>query len=223
MGFCSAAFRAVGAFCAVLSISSASAEGVASTSAGASLAFNSALLNAERVNQQGLASLRSERLIKIATPLARKGVGAGQLITDARALNALPAATGGSQWSCLSEALYFEARGETIKGQIAVAEVILNRVASSRFPDTVCGVVKQGTGRKFACQFTYTCDGRPERINEPAAYERVGKIARMMLNGAPRTLAGGATFYHTTAVRPRWASKFRRTARLGVHLFYARS
>jgi len=62
-----------------------------------------------------------------------------------------------------------------------------------------------------------------DTITEVSAYERVGKIARMMLNGAPRTLSGGATFYHTTAVNPSWARKFRRTARHGVHLFYARS
>ncbi|WP_040817094.1 cell wall hydrolase [Litoreibacter arenae] len=217
------ALRAVGALCVAMSVNSAVADGVASTSSGTSLAFNSALLQAERMNREGLASLQPERLIKISTPVGRKGVGAGKLITDAATLRALPAATGGQQWRCLAEALYFEARGETVKGQIAVAEVILNRVSSSRFPDTVCGVIKQGTGRKYACQFTYTCDGHPERISEPAAFDRVGKIARMMLNGAPRNLSGGATFYHTTAVNPRWARKFRRTARHGVHLFYARS
>ena len=223
MGFCNAAFRAVSAFCVIFSVGSASADGVASTSSGASLAFNLALLNAERVHQEGLASLQPERLVRISTPVGRNGVGAGNLITDAGTLRALPSAKGGPQWSCLTEALYFEARGETVRGQIAVAEVILNRVSSSRFPDTVCGVIRQGTGRKFACQFTYTCDGRPENVSEPAAFDRVGKIARMMLNGAPRKLSGGATFYHTTAVNPRWARKFRRTARHGVHLFYARS
>ncbi len=223
MGFCRTAFSAVGAVCVALSVGSASADGVTSSSAGASLAFNSAILRAEKAHQDGIAGLQPERLLKISTPVGRKGAGAGKLITDAKLLKALPPATGGPQWRCLSEALYFEARGETVKGQIAVAEVILNRVASSRFPDTVCGVINQGTGRKYACQFTYTCDGRPEHVSEPAAYVRVGKIARMMLNGAPRSLSGGATFYHTTAVNPRWASKFRRTARHGVHLFYARS
>ena len=201
-------------------LSMAQAEGLASSNA---LAFNPNLLKAERVQRAGLGAVTSERLVKISTPLGRVGGGNGKLITTVSGLAALPAATGGPQWRCLSEALYFEARGETVKGQIAVAEVILNRVASSRFPDTVCGVINQGTGRKYACQFTYTCDGRPENITEVSAYERVGKIARMMLNGAPRTLSGGATFYHTTAVNPSWARKFRRTARHGVHLFYARS
>ncbi|WP_417241493.1 cell wall hydrolase [Celeribacter sp.] len=132
----------------------------------------------------------------------------------------LPQASGGEAWECLSEALYFEARGESVKGQFAVAEVILNRVSSPAFPDTVCGVVNQGTGKKYQCQFTYTCDGQAEAIHEPKAYTRVGKVARLMLDGAPRRLTEGATHYHTTAVNPRWARKFPRTAQIGVHFFY---
>ena len=131
-----------------------------------------------------------------------------------------PKAKGGADLKCLSEALYFEARGESVKGQFAVAEVILNRVDSARYPDTVCGVIKQGTGRKFACQFTYTCDGRAEVIRERRAYERVAKVARLMLDGAPRILTDGATYYHTTAVNPRWARALKRTAAIGVHRFY---
>lgn len=131
-----------------------------------------------------------------------------------------PAATGGEEWRCLAEALYFEARGESIKGQFAVAEVILNRVDSQLYPDTICGVVHQGTGRKYQCQFTFTCDGNPEHIAEPRAFKRVGKVARLMLSGAPKVLTGGATHYHTRAVSPSWARKFARTAAIGVHLFY---
>ncbi|SLN30533.1 Spore cortex-lytic enzyme precursor [Roseovarius litorisediminis] len=127
---------------------------------------------------------------------------------------------GGPQWKCLSEALYFEARGESVKGQFAVAEVILNRVDSPRFPDTVCEVINQGTGRKFACQFTYTCDGHKEVIAEPQAYKRVGKVAQLMINGGPRELTRGATHYHTRAVSPKWSRKFPRTATIGVHHFY---
>jgi len=135
-------------------------------------------------------------------------------------LSSLPKASGGAEWRCLSEALYFEARGESIKGQFAVAEVIMNRVDSARFPGSVCNVINQGTGRKFACQFTYTCDGHKEVISEPRAFQRVGKVAKIMLNGAPRELTGGATYYHTNAVRPRWSRKFARTTTIGVHHFY---
>lgn len=131
-----------------------------------------------------------------------------------------PKASGGDQWKCLSEALYFEARGETVKGQFAVAEVILNRVKSSRFPGSLCSVINQGTGKKYQCQFTYTCDGNAEVIAEPRAYEEVGKIARAVLDGKVPDLTDGATYYHTTAVSPRWSRVFTRTAKIGVHLFY---
>ncbi len=93
-------------------------------------------------------------------------------------LDQQPVATGGKQWECLSEALYFEVRGETEKGQFAVAEVVINRVASARFPDTVCGVINQGSGRKYQCQFTYTCDGLPEDITNKTAFNDVSKVAQ---------------------------------------------
>ncbi|MEO0751526.1 MAG: cell wall hydrolase [Pseudomonadota bacterium] len=128
----------------------------------------------------------------------------------------------GADWRCLAEALYFEARGESVKGQFAVAEVILNRVDNPDFPDTVCNVVHQGTGRKYQCQFTYTCDGHKEVINEPRAFDQVGKIAHLMVEGAPRPLTKGATHYHTRAVSPRWSRVYPRVATIGVHHFYKR-
>jgi spore germination cell wall hydrolase CwlJ-like protein len=131
-----------------------------------------------------------------------------------------PKAKGDANWRCLSEALYFEARGETVKGQFAVAEVIMNRVDSANFPGNVCGVIKQGTGRKYQCQFTYTCDGSPETIHEPVAYDRVSKVARAVLDGRAPALTAGATHYHTKAVNPRWARVFTKTVSIGVHVFY---
>ncbi len=135
-------------------------------------------------------------------------------------LDAQPKAAGDENWECLSEALYFEARGETVKGQFAVAEVIMNRVASQRYPNSLCGVIRQGTGKKFQCQFTYTCDGHKEVIREKKAFERVSKVARAVIDGAVADLTAGATHYHTTAVRPRWSRTFTRTAQIGVHMFY---
>lgn len=135
-------------------------------------------------------------------------------------IDRLPRATGGKDWGCLTEALYFEARGETVKGQFAVAEVILNRVKSGRFPDSVCGVIHQGTGKRYQCQFTYTCDGQAETIHEPAAFARVGKVARLILDGKSDALTAGATHYHTTNVSPRWSRVYKRTAKIGVHIFY---
>ena len=131
-----------------------------------------------------------------------------------------PFKPGGKDWECLTEALYFEARGEKVPGIFAVAEVILNRVDSGYYPDTICGVVNQGTGKKYQCQFSYTCDGLPEVVAEPKAWQKVGKIARAMLDGAPRRLTNGATHYHTRAVSPFWSKKFPVTANIGYHIFY---
>ncbi|WP_405112515.1 cell wall hydrolase [Phaeobacter sp. BS52] len=135
-------------------------------------------------------------------------------------LDSVPVAKGGDNFACLAEALYFEARGETVKGQFAVAEVIMNRVKSSQFPNSLCAVINQGTGRKYQCQFTYTCDGHKEVIREKTAFERVSKVARLVMDGATTGITDGATYYHTTAVRPRWSKSFTKTARIGVHLFY---
>lgn len=171
-----------------------------------------------RIERQGLKTVPNGTL-----KWAMGGVkprSAGKVDYSASWLASLPKGQGGKQWGCLAQALYFEARGETIEGQVAVAEVIMNRVDSAAYPDTVCGVVNQGTGRKFACQFTYTCDGQAEKITEPAAYARVGKIARAALSGLPRKLTRGATHYHTTAVRPKWSRVFEHTATIGVHKFY---
>ena len=139
---------------------------------------------------------------------------------DASYLETLPEASGGEAWRCLSEALYFEARGEDVAGIFAVAEVILNRVDSPAYPDTVCEVIYQGTGRLFECQFSYSCDGKKEIISERRAYERVAKVARLMLDGAPRRLTDGATHYHTKSVRPTWAEVYPRTTTIGYHVFY---
>ena len=135
-------------------------------------------------------------------------------------LNLLPMQKGGKQWYCLAQALYFEARGESIKGQFAVAEVILNRMDSKDFPNSVCGVVNQGSSKRHKCQFSYMCDGRFEIVNEKQAFEISGKIAKIMLRGAPRKLTTGATFYHSQNVSPRWSKKFHKTASIGQHYFY---
>jgi hypothetical protein len=132
-----------------------------------------------------------------------------------KALNASDSAL-----SCLSFAIYFEARGETIQGQVAVAEVILNRVDSRRYPSSVCKVVRQGAKNLNACQFSYNCDGRPETISEGDAFSRAVTIASMMIEGRPRVLTGSATHYHTDAVNPRWAKRLTETTRIGDHIFY---
>lgn len=133
-------------------------------------------------------------------------------------LMARPAPEGDAEWQCLTEAIYFEARGESLEGQIAVAEVILNRVDSPLYPRSVCKVVRQRGGG--GCQFSYVCDGRADRMRDKVSADRAGRVARAMLDGAPRVLTDGATHFHTRGVRPSWAKRFPKTAAIGAHLFY---
>lgn len=149
-------------------------------------------------------------------PAGRRMDAAAEAV--ALALAATP--EGDAEWRCLAEALYFEARGEPLRGQIAVAEVVLNRRDSGRYPDTVCGVVNQGTGERDRCQFSYTCDGQSEAIADEEAWARVGRVARAMLDGAPRGLTDGAMYYHADYTDPYWADIFAQTAQIGDHVFY---
>jgi spore germination cell wall hydrolase CwlJ-like protein len=122
---------------------------------------------------------------------------------------------------CLANAIYFEARGEPVRGQIAVAQVVLNRVFSGKYPDTVCGVVYQNANRRLACQFTFACDGIPDVVKEPDAMERAKKIAADALDGKlwlPEV--GKATHYHAYWVRPGWVREMTKLHKLGVHTFY---
>ncbi len=136
-------------------------------------------------------------------------------------LENLPAANGGAEWQCLTEALYFEARGESVSGIFAVAEVILNRRDSAKFPDSICKVISQGVRKDSrACQFSYKCDGHSEVYHEKAALQKVGKIAQIVLDQRAPTLTQGATYYHADFVNPRWARGFTNTAKIGKHLFY---
>ncbi|MEM1235093.1 MAG: cell wall hydrolase [Pseudomonadota bacterium] len=189
--------------------------------AGASVAQQSlAITGAVAFEAKSLAALDGRTAARLLNPRAERD--APQVRFDRAWLARQPYIEGGAEWRCLAEALYFEARGETVKGQFAVAEVILNRVESARFPSTICDVVNQGTGKRYQCQFTYTCDGRAEVINEPRAWQMVGKVARFSMAGAVGDLTGGAQFYHTRSVRPNWSRVFDHTATIGYHKFYRR-
>jgi spore germination cell wall hydrolase CwlJ-like protein len=122
---------------------------------------------------------------------------------------------------CLTEAIYFEARGEPARGQIAVAQVVMNRVFSGYYPTTVCGVVYQNAHRRLACQFTFACDGIKDRVTEPQAWERAKIIARETLDGK-HWLAdvGKSTHYHAYWVRPHWVRTMNKLDKIGVHTFY---
>jgi spore germination cell wall hydrolase CwlJ-like protein len=122
---------------------------------------------------------------------------------------------------CLANAVYFEARGESVRGQIAVAQVVMNRVFSPFYPNDVCGVVYQNANRHLGCQFTFACDGIPDIVTEPDAWERAKRISRDMLDGKlwmPEVAK--STHYHAYWVHPSWVGEMKKMLKLGVHIFY---
>jgi len=126
------------------------------------------------------------------------------------------------QMRCLAEAVYFESRSEPENGQAAVAQVVLNRVRSGIFPTNVCGVVYQDRNRPFACQFSFACEGKSLRIEEPGAWAVATRIAQAVVRGVNfNPKVAEALNYHANYVYPFWASSLRRVDRIGAHIFYA--
>ena len=122
---------------------------------------------------------------------------------------------------CLAEAVYFESRGEPKRGQIAVAQVVMNRVFSGFYPTNVCGVVYQNAHRKLACQFTFACDNVRDVINEPDMWQQAKQISRDMLDGKLwLSEIGHSTHYHAFWVHPAWVREMRKLDKIGVHKFY---
>jgi spore germination cell wall hydrolase CwlJ-like protein len=122
---------------------------------------------------------------------------------------------------CLAEAIYFEARSEPEDGQAAVAQVVLNRVRSGLYPTSVCGVVYQNRNRKFACQFSFACEGKSLRVNEPDSWKTAVRIAREVTFGQTyNEEVGAATHYHANYVRPFWAKRLKKMDVIGRHIFY---
>jgi spore germination cell wall hydrolase CwlJ-like protein len=122
---------------------------------------------------------------------------------------------------CLANAIYFEARSEPIRGQMAVAQVVINRAFSGFYPNDVCGVVYQNASRHLACQFTFACDGKSKAITERHHWAVANRIARQTLDGqiyVPEV--GKSTHYHAAYVRPNWAREMKKLVRFGLHSFY---
>jgi spore germination cell wall hydrolase CwlJ-like protein len=120
---------------------------------------------------------------------------------------------------CLTQAIYYEAATESDAGKAAVAQVILNRMKHPAYPDTVCGVIYQGSARP-GCQFSFACDGSMRRPPVPALWRRSAEIARAALSGHVETSVGMATHYHADYVLPRWAPKLTKIEQIGAHIFY---
>ena len=126
----------------------------------------------------------------------------------------------GRALQCLASAVYYEAASESDDGQRAVAQVVLNRVMHPAFPDTVCGVVYQGSERASGCQFSFACDGALARPPQRAAWDKALRIAAAALNGYVFAPVGLATHYHTYAVTPAWNRRLVMTDAIGAHFFH---
>jgi spore germination cell wall hydrolase CwlJ-like protein len=126
-----------------------------------------------------------------------------------------------AEQKCLAAGIYFEARGERVEGQAAVAQVILNRVRNPTFPDTICGVVYQNDNWRNRCQFSFACDGIRDRINSPSHWKTAQDVAMAVTAGKIWLKdVGSSTHYHAIYVRPRWARSMQRQTRIGLHVFY---
>jgi hypothetical protein len=123
---------------------------------------------------------------------------------------------------CLTEAIYYEARNQSDDGQRAVAQVVLNRVRHPAYPNTVCGVVYQGSERTTGCQFSFTCTGVMGPIGDHMAWDRARRIANAALRGSVYRPVGLAVNYHTTAIHPYWAPSLNVRTTVGAHIFYTR-
>jgi len=121
---------------------------------------------------------------------------------------------------CLAAAIYYEARYESVDGQRAVAQVVLNRVRHPAYPASVCGVVFQGSERATGCQFTFTCDGALARAPDPEGWMRARQIAEAALSGYVMKGVGNATHYHANYVAPYWSPSLVKVATVGAHIFY---
>lgn len=132
----------------------------------------------------------------------------------------------GKKWSqkemwCLATAIYFESRGEKYRGQVAVGQVVMNRVKHRLYPDTICGVVFQNQQRRNACQFSFACDGIPERVTEQKSWKQAQEIAKGIVDGSLYlSEVGYATHYHATYVYPHWAPRMKKVTKIGLHVFY---
>lgn len=125
--------------------------------------------------------------------------------------------------TCLARNIYFEARSEPLEGKLAVAHVVMNRVASKYFPDTVCGVVQDGTDEVLhKCQFSWYCDGKPDVIDDAIAWLEATTLAAQVYWGRVEDPSRGALWYHADYVKPGWRKAFAEGPTIGRHIFYSR-
>lgn len=175
---------------------------------------------AQRDRQAELLTARLEELRPDHARTDLRRTSLTRIVDAARPFRMTSALDASRDLECLTQAAYYEARGEGTDGMRAVAQVVLNRARHPSFPRSVCGVVFQGSGRRVGCQFSFTCDGSMRAPINRAAWNRARNVASAALSGAVYAGVGNATFFHTTAVAPSWRNSFLRVTQVGNHVFY---
>ena len=150
-----------------------------------------------------------EVLLPIGPPHSRYAAGRGRSAAGA----------GTDDLTCLTQAVYYESRGEPLEGQEGVAQVVMNRTHSTRYPGSVCGVVFQRSGGG-TCQFTFACDGSMDRLIQPIAWDKAKNVASQALGGFVYKPLETATHYHASWMTPYWAPTLTRIERIGGQVFY---
>jgi spore germination cell wall hydrolase CwlJ-like protein len=174
--------------------------------------------SAQRDRQAELLAARLDQLDDNRDPnLRRANLTSSIAAKPFRLANALDASR---DLDCLTQVVYYEARGEGRDGMQAVAQVVLNRVRHPAFPKTICGVVYQGAARRTGCQFSFTCNGAMRGRVNTAAWNRAKTIASRALSGSVYSGVGNATHFHTTGVSPVWRNSLIQVNQVGSHLFY---
>jgi spore germination cell wall hydrolase CwlJ-like protein len=163
--------------------------------------------------------------LTLEAPVASRPVISGEAVRviaapSASQVSDVARALASEQTQCLADAMYYEARGEGLAGEKAIAEVVFNRVRSEWFPHSICSVVREEAGG--VCQFTFECDGHMRAAKEPYEWTRARVLAAAIISGVVK-LNGeteGAVAYHATYVDPDWGSHLVRTVQIGNHIFY---
>ena len=195
------------------------ALGVASAAWGAETAVESApsleapSLAAQAPDAPAIRALIGDGVLVEGAPVVRLGAP-----EDFVGVDMYP--TGGDPLTCMTQAIYYEARSESEEGQEAVAQVVMNRTRSPNFPHSVCGVVYEGWERATGCQFTFVCDGSLRPPRDLVAWERARMIALRAIAGYTYKPMLGATHYHAAWMTPYWSGQFTRIRQIGGHIFY---
>ncbi|HTW34501.1 MAG TPA: cell wall hydrolase [Rhizomicrobium sp.] len=196
---------------------------VFATVSGAATSGNAPAANHQYTNNPSTAQLRG-----IVAEAARPASVTREPLLAADAIQASPSAVElamvkfAGEERCLAEVMYYEARGEGVEGEEAIAEVVFHRMHRRGYPTSICGVVYQGMADAPACQFSFVCNGDMRRPKAAADWARAKLLAAKILSGYTilGNITGGATSFHAVDVEPDWSSSLERTVQIGNHIFY---